>query len=402
MATSFVEPLDVDPACLSHDERLTLLERIEHERSALAAQEQRTLALLAREGDAEARAKQWVRDEVAAVLSIAPATAGARLYEAVELLERLPHTFDRLADGSITLLHARVVIDAVRLLDDASVAKLEKRVIPSAQGTPIGLFRQKVKRAVLAIDPRRAEQKHADAAAQRRVRKFADDDGMATIWASLRADQAAGLWDSIEAHARALPDDGRTLEQKRADVLADLGILALNNAPGTWQGQRPAIQVSVALSTLLGIDQQPGELAGYGPIPASLARSIAADSSGTYRRLVTDQMGRLLDYGRTTYRPPAALRDHLIHMYGTCTFPGCRREACKNEIDHITPFPAGPTDDANLHPPCKRHHDLKHRTGWRVAKNYDNAVTWTSPAGRRYRTEPHVYPIDATGDPPPF
>jgi hypothetical protein len=69
-------------------------------------------------------------------------------------------------------------------------------------------------------------------------------------------------------------------------------------------GQRPAINVTVSLGTLLGCDDQPAHLDGYGPITAALARRLAADQTGSWRRLVTDENGRLLDYGRKTYRPP--------------------------------------------------------------------------------------------------
>ena len=65
---------------------------------------------------------------------------------------------------------------------------------------------------------------------------------------------------------------------------------------------KPLIQVVVPYSTLTGADEQPAELVGHGPIPASLAREAAAD--GVWRRLVTDPLsGTLLDHGRTTYHP---------------------------------------------------------------------------------------------------
>jgi uncharacterized protein DUF222 len=400
---ALLDPLGVNPASLSHDERLTLLESIEQHRAALDAQQQLTLALLAAEGDAAARAKEWVREEVAAVLCVAPTTAAAKLHEATQLVHRLPRTFDRLVDGSITMQHARAVIDAGQRLDDPGVVELENRVLAKAEGCAVGTFRQIVRRARIAVDSRSADQQHADSLAERRVRMFADDDGMATIWAYLRADAAAALMTAIDASAHALPDPDRTMDQKRADVLADLGVLAGNGVGITWQGQRPAVQISVALSTLLGTDDQPGELDGYGPVPASLARELASDPSGTWRRLITDGAGHLLDYGRDTYRPPAALRDHVVNLHRTCTFPGCRRPACKGELDHIEAYDSGgSTSNANLHPPCKRHHDAKHLAGWTVTKNHADTITWISPSGRRYETEPAAHPIDTTGDPPPF
>lgn len=397
--------LDVDPAWLSHDERLDLLEHIERARATLDAQAQLTLAALAREGDADTRARQWVREEIACALSIAPGTAAVKLHDATELVDRLSATLDRLVDGSITMMHARVVVDACRSLPDDVVAKVEHRIFSAPMPEPVGVFRQRVKRAVLALDPRSAEQQHRDAVAERRVSLRSDEHGMAGVYAYLRADDAMRLMTSIDAHAAGLPDDGRSADQKRADVLADIAALALNNAGTTWQGRRPAVQVCVALSTLFGIDEQPGELDGYGPVPAALARDIAFDPSGTWRRLITDHAGRLISCGTTTYRPPAPLREHVIAAHRTCTFPGCRRAARRGEIDHLIPFGTrgGVTDVHNLHPPCTRHHKLKHETGWRVRKMFES-VTWTSPSGRAYETAAHAYPIDHTGDPdpPPF
>ena len=85
-----------------------------------------------------------------------------------------------------------------------------------------------------------------------------------------------------------------------------------------------SVEITVPISTLLGLDQQPGHLHGYGPITADVARRIA--TKGTWRRLLTDPVtGTLLDYGTTRYtrRPtwsitstpviaPAASRRALI------------------------------------------------------------------------------------------
>lgn len=44
---------------------------------------------------------------------------------------------------------------------------------------------------------------------------------------------------------------------------------------------RTEVRVTVALSTLLGLDDAPADLAGYGPITAEAARALARD--GTWR-----------------------------------------------------------------------------------------------------------------------
>ena len=400
--------LDVDPARLSHDERIALLERTEEFRSSIDALQQLTLAELSREGDAEHRAKEWVREEIAGIFSVAPITAGIRMHDAVTLTSRLPLTMDRLVDGSIRFWHAKVLIEACNALDDELAGMLERAALDKALTESISEFRQTVKRALMQLDPRTAEQKHKQGYRDRRVSMRADENGMAGVYAYLRADHAMALMTGVDAHAASLADDGRTADQKRADVFADIGAAMLASAEVNWQGRRPAVQVSVALSTLLGADEEPGELAGYGPVPASLAREIANDPTGTWRRLVTDPLGRLIRCGTERYRPPQSLRDHVIAEHGTCSFFGCRRQACRGEQDHVNPWPSEPgTVAENLHPPCKRHHDLKHQTDWTMRK-HEQGIVWSSPTGRDYFKPVHAYPVDRTRgfsadpDPPPF
>ncbi|MDT7561824.1 MAG: hypothetical protein QOG76_448, partial [Pseudonocardiales bacterium] len=97
-------------------------------------------------------------------------------------------------------------------------------------------------------------------------------------------------------------------------------------------GVQVRVGVTVGLTTLLGLDQLPGELAGYGPIPADQARELAAQ--GTWRRLVTDPVtGALLDYGTSRYTPPAHLAAHVVARDQTCVFPGCRIRADRCDLD---------------------------------------------------------------------
>jgi hypothetical protein len=106
---------------------------------------------------------------------------------------------------------------------------------------------------------------------------------------------------------------------------------------------KPLVQVLMPFSTLIGKDDQPCELVGYGAIPADLAREIAADA--TLKRLVYDELsGTLLDYGRTTYRPPAGLADHVRARDVHCRGPICRRRALDATSTTSSPTPrARPT-----------------------------------------------------------
>jgi hypothetical protein len=154
---------------------------------------------------------------------------------------------------------------------------------------------------------------------------------------------------------------------------------------------KPLIQVVMSHSTLIGADDAPAELVGHGPIPADLAREIAA--RGVWRRLVTDPLsGTVLDYGRTTYHPPAGLADHVRARDVHCRFPLCRRRAADAELDHIVAWAdGGHTSENNLAACCLHHHKLKTHTGWKVQAHPDGRLTWTTPTGHRHTTTPHGY-----------
>jgi hypothetical protein len=246
---------------------------------------------------------------------------------------------------------------------------------------------------------------------------------MTELWASLPTPEATAIWHRMQTRADQLAalKDGRTADQLRADALIDLLLGAgeviapagtggatedaektNSDRTGKTRGLSPQMQVIVALSTLLGIDNQPGELTGHGPIPAALARQLAHDTTGTWRRLVTDEHGRLLDYGRTTYRPPVALADHVVAKHHVCRLAGCNRPAVDCELDHREPWAQGGTTcDPNLWPLCARHHHLKHEAGWKCELRDDGTAVWTTPTGHTYEDPLQPLPIDTTSSDEP-
>src|SRR5690606_35957799 len=112
-------------------------------------------------------------------------------------------------------------------------------------------------------------------------------------------------------------------------------------------GRPVTVNVTIPLSTLLGLDDHPGELDGYGPIPAHIARHLS--TAGLWRWVAThDTTGVVLDHGRTRYKPTQDLIDHVILRDRTCRAPGCNAPAQKCELDHSIYWPLGPTAACNL------------------------------------------------------
>ncbi len=180
--------------------------------------------------------------------------------------------------------------------------------------------------------------------------------------------------------------DLRTMDMKRADALSEIAGIAVSLSADEAKSHRRSVSVNVTidLPTLLGLNENPGQLAGYGVLPAQIVRALAGE--GKWRRFITDpNSGTLLDYGRDSYQPPQDLVDYLIARDRTCRFPGCRQSAARADIDHAEAWEdGGATSAANLGALCRRHHRMKTHGGWKLISNEDGSCNWESPDGHRY------------------
>jgi hypothetical protein len=93
------------------------------------------------------------------------------------------------------------------------------------------------------------------------------------------------------------------------------------------------------------------------------------------------------------YRPGAALDRYVRARDRRCRFPGCRRRVpAGGELDHDTPWPAGPTAAANLAGYCTPDHRCKHQApGWTHRLHPDGTLTVTTPTGLTATTTPPPY-----------
>ena len=328
------------------------------------------------------------REEVAAALRLAPVTAHNRLAVARALADRLTATREALSAGVIPPMHATAVAEATAELTDTQATAVEAEVLPQAGTQTLGELRAALRRAILRAAPTPTVLAHAQAAAARRVEFWPGEHGMTTVQAELPAADAETVRRALDVLAHA---DARDLpvQARRADALVALCAQALTapDAPRR-HGRHVQVQVTIDLPTLLHLAEHPAELAGYGPIPAPVARTLAGDA--TWRRLVTDPVtGHLLDFGHTVYSPPQELADYITARDATCVFPGCSRAAYACDLDHTVPFAEGGRTAAHwIRALCRRHHRLKTHKGWDIFTALDGTLTWISPAGNRYQIPP--------------
>ena len=408
--TTLTELVQIDPGKLSPSSRIDYLTALERQTAWLQALMQRAIIAVAGNDPSVANGQEPFfgvdeaeREDVSTALRLSAGTAQSRIDVARTLVNHLPNTCSALATGDISLAHANVIAKetaaAIRDgLTEYQIFEVEQRAIAHAEfHTPAQVANQ-VRTSLARIAPETFEDTVARARDTRRVSCYNDSDGMSTVVAILPAADAQVVMNAIESFIRLTgadienkdgsvgAKDVRSTDMKRADALTAIAAASLSSSPVTPHRRPISINVTIDLPTLLGLAENPGQLAGYGAIPASVARELASD--GKWKRFITDpQTGNLLDYGRESYEPPQALKDFLIARDRTCRFPGCRRSAALSDLDHAQSWDEGGSTSAeNLGALCRRHHRLKTHDGWSVTSHGDGSCTWVSPLGKKFFT----------------
>jgi hypothetical protein len=260
----------------------------------------------------------------------------------------------------------------------------------------------------------------------------------------LKAHGVAGGHDRLRAEAMIARLTGQSLQS------------LLPQAPSASPGGEPAggaaasgalggtVNLIMPAAAWLGRSGSPGEVAGFGAASAGtcrgLAAALAASAAARWCVTLVDKRGRAVAHGcarrgpghpppatgppatgppatgsaawlagieinpietgtcrhrreTAAYRPPDVLR-HIIKIRSRrCGFPGCRRAAAACDDDHTIPHhKGGKTCECNLHPLCRRHHQVKQARGWRLDQPQPGVLAWTLPSGRQVTVHPEPYP----------
>lgn len=418
-ASTMARLSEIDPYLLGASDRIDYLTALDRQDGWLYALRQRAIAAVAGLSPSEgggpyAGVDEAEREDISTALRLAPATAQSRIDIARTLVNSLPNTCSALATGEISSSHATVIAresaTAIRNgAPESVIFEIEQRALTYAEFHTPGQLANHIRNTYAKIVPEEFEEATARATAMRRVSCYNDADGMSTVVAILPAADAQIVINSIEAFilrqeqlshlqtSHDLPNsqqflhdksESLTIDQKRADALSAICSIFLSEISETVApARRPlTVNVTIDLPTLLGLAENPGQLAGYGPIPASVARELASDAR--WKRFITEpQTGNLLDFGRESYQPPQHLKDFLIARDRRCRFPGCRRSALLSDLDHAESWESGGvTSPDNIGALCRRHHRLKTHGGWKIESFGDGSCTWTSPLGKTFFT----------------
>ncbi|MDP3984562.1 MAG: DUF222 domain-containing protein [Acidimicrobiia bacterium] len=324
--------------------------------------------------------------EIGAALHLTRRAAASELALALDLTRRLPPVLQALARGDLDLRRAKVMVYGTAHLPEDTARRVVDEAIDRAAHLTSGQLYTLLRKLCIQADPEEAERRYQETVADRRVVYEASLDGTANLLGlDLPPHLAAEAIRRINHLARSLKTAGeeRTMDQLRADVLLDL----LNGHHRQQPSGRGTIDLQVDLTTLAGLDDHPGELAGFGPVIADIARQVTEQQQRSEWRwtLTHPQTGQVMGNGTTRRRPTSSQRRQVEARNNTCIFPGCRMPARNCDLDHRIPWAqGGPTQVDHLDPLCRHHHVVRHRCGWQHQPLPNGDHLWTSPLGHQY------------------
>lgn len=395
----------VDP---DGDEAALLLRIAELERvkAAAAAGQARATALLdatrrAREAAAgvpAAKRGRGLAGEVGLARQDSPNRGGQHLGLAKALVLEMPHTLAALESGVLSEWRATLIVRESACLDVADRRALDAELCSDAAAL-VGLGDQrlvaKAKTIAYRLDPHAVVARAAKAAQDCYVTVRPVPDCMARVTVLLPMAQGVAVYAAVHQEANRC-GDGRS----RGQVMA--GTVFERVTGRSAQVPVPvAVNLVISDQTLLGGDDSPAVVDGYGPVPGEVARRLIGDavadrrSRATLRRLYRHpRSGALVAMESRARLFPKALARFVRLRDQTCRTPYC--DAPIRHIDHARPAAGGGATSAlNGLGLCERCNYAKEAPGWAVHTFDDNGThtaLFVTPTGTVYRS---------TAPPPP-
>ena len=306
--------------------------------------------------------------------------------QARRLRDRTPRVWVAFEEGRIDQAKAREIAVAVDKLQRVeSIARLDAQVVDYAETHVVTEVRRWLKVFIARVEAdlfnERAERERAD----RYVEVVHGDDGMSWLTLYGTSIACASIDKRLTKEAKALgADDPRTLQQRRADLLA---AWATTNEAGE-AAVNADIAVTMTAAARAGASDDPAVAAdGSWVAPAAWILELAKYDGNHifWHRMILDPVtDDVLAHEYNGRFAPEILAKAIEFRDGVCQAAGCCRPAHLCDMDHRIPHEAeGPTAGWNMGPYCRRHHKLK---GFGLI---DVGPTTTSPPGRSRNTPLH-------------
>jgi hypothetical protein len=308
------------------------------------------------------------------------------------LVTEMPHTLTALQHGLISEWRATLLVRETACLSREHRQLIDTQLCsdPSVlEGWGDRQLTAEIQKLAYQLDPAAVTRRRAKAESERRVTSRPAPDTMTRITALLPVAQGVAVYAALRkaADTAIAAGDRRTRGQLMADTLVERV---------TGQATATAVPVEIQLimgdRTLLGDSDQPAHLSGHGPIPADLARRLAATAAEAekawLRRLyATPDTGRLIGMDSQRRAFPAGLARFIQVRDQFCRTPWC--DAPIRHIDHAHPHHQdGATSEANGNGLCAQCNYIRQAPGWRARPRPGprHTVEITTPTGHTYRS----------------
>ncbi len=378
-------------------ERIDLLGALEALKGAAAAAQARITVAFDRSQRREQALRgvpareqgRGVAGQVALARHDSPVKGGRHVGLAKALVLEMPHTLQALATGRISEWRATLVVRETVVLSAEHRRQVDAELADRLDSLGDAGVAREARKIGYRLDPVSALRRIRGAHGDRRVSLRPAPDTMSYLTGFLPAAQGVAVHAALSRHADAMraTGDGRSRGQIMADALVErvTGQATAGSVP-------VEIQLVMSERSLLGADDAPARLAGYGPVPASLARSLVrADETSTraeawVRRLyISPATGELvaMDSRRRTF--PEGIRRYVVARDEVCRTPWC--DAPIRHVDHVEGAArGGPTSEANAQGLCEACNYTKEAPGWSssVSRAGPSTVTVRTPTGHNY------------------
>lgn len=390
-------------------DRITELQRL---KSAAAAEQARLSAEL-EEMTRQERAAAGIRKDkqtagVAAQVALArhesPHKGSRLLGLARALVHEMPHTFAALQAGVINEWRATILVRETASLVREDRETVDREIAGDLQQLQTMGDREleaAAKRIAYRLDAESVVRRARRAESERTVTIRPAPDTMTYVTALLPVAQGVSVYAALKRAADTARNDGD--ERSRGQVMADTLVERVSGRPA---GQPVPVDVSLVMTdaSLLGADDEPALLPGYGVIAAALARDLvaaAADQGLAWlRRLYSSpRSGDLVALdSRARHFPVGLGRFITARDGGRCRTPWC--DAPIRQLDHaVRSIDGGATSGPNGQGLCEACNLAKEAAGWRARPRPGprHTVETTTPTGHRYRSQ--APPLPGTSPP---
>ncbi|GAB7069339.1 HNH endonuclease [Mycolicibacterium hodleri] len=348
----------------------------------------------AADGVPAAKRGKGLASEVALARHDSPNRGGRHLGFARALVYEMPHTLAALAAGRLSEWRATLIVRESACLSVADRRVLDARMCAdtkSLEGKGDKRIAADAKAIAYELDPHAVVDRAARAESERSVWVRPAPDNMTYVTALLPMPQGVSVYAALRREADTC-GDGRSRGQIMADTLVErvTGRPAEVPVPVT-------VDLVITDDTLLGGDQAPARVPGYGPIPAAVAcqlvnRAVSDDRShATLRRLYRHpDSGALIAMESRARAFPKGLTRFIAVRDDTCRTPYCDAPIRHTDhaVDHAT---GGPTTAVNGRGTCAGCNYDKQAPGWRVSTHRDRDGTHTceivTPTGARHHSQ---------------